>query len=1479
MIFSRLLGTAGLHTRRRFAPPSMQLVRGSGGIRFRSTLAALGLLAAALPIGTARAQAPIAILQSGDAVVTGFSGAPQPAQVTPGVDPGDQTFIDPNGPSVRIFNLQATGAPPQAQVLATPNPFTVTAGQVGQVFGVALDNANPPNIYVAATSAYGLPIVAQGQSGALVRVHQGGVGATFMAGLFGPDAQGGGPGSIWRIDGATGAVSLFANVALDGAPNNGPALGGLAFDPSSSTLFVADRQTGMIHRFNLSGQEVARYDHGVQGRQAAGLPAVAYDPSRAVSIASDQFSADKPETWGYAAPERRVFGLAVANGRLYYAIADQLQIWSVGINPDGSFGVDAHVELQVPPAAGPTEISKIVFDGKGNMLLAERAAPTGDYEMVSLAQAGIGRVLRYAPVPAAPGMPPGWQAVPDQYAIGFPGAMANSNGGIAIGYAYGANGRINRSACGGFLWSTGEDMRESQDANLAKLLAANGTPYLNGLQGNAIDLIAPANVPPMQTYFVDYNVQYDSPAIRGYMGDIAIPMACGQVAVPVMPPIVCPAGSWFNAGTNTCIVIPPACPVGRTTITGRCCPPGEQPQLNGSCRPPYIPHVPPPSRCGRDYVELPNGECCLRDQAAPGGACCPFGEYPGEDGACHYVPPYYECRPGEIYDRRLDRCIVPECPGDLRRNREGFCSCPLGTRFDYDSGRCVEQCPPGQTLSPFTNRCWIPPICRNGEALDAEGVCVPIRSCPPGQMPVGQRGACVPIMPPCPPGQVRNPAGYCSPIIQQPCPPGEIRNPAGFCLTISCPPGEVRNRAGACMPVIQTPCPPGQGRTPQGICVWRTECPGGQVHNPTTGACATQPVKPCPTGQVRTPQGACVWQHECPGGQIHNPTTGACVAAPACPAGQVRNPSGACVARPVQPCPPGQVRNQAGACVPTPVPPCPQGQTRNAAGVCVGRTPQPCPPGQIRNAAGACVPSTPVACPPGQTRNAAGACIPNASVACPPGQVRNAAGACVPGTPQPCPPGQVRNAAGACIPNATIACPPGQVRNAAGACVPSTPQPCPPGQVRNAAGACIPNASVACPPGQARNAAGVCVPSTPVACPPGQVRTPQGVCVWRSECPGGQVHNPATGACVTATQPSCPPGETRNASGACVKTGPAPCPPGETRNAAGACVRTGPAPCPPGETRNAAGACVRTGPAPCPPGETRNAAGACVRTGPAPCPPGETRNASGACVRTGPAPCPPGETRNASGACVRTGPAPCPPGETRNAAGACVRTGPAPCPPGETRNAAGACVRTGPAPCPPGETRNAAGACVRTGPAPCPPGETRNAAGACVRTGPAPCPPGETRNAAGACVRTGPAPCPPGETRNASGACVKTGPAPCPPGETRNASGACVRVGPAPCPPGETRNASGACVRPVSPPHPVTPPPHPVTPPHPATPPHTVVQPPKPVAPPPKPPPKPAPPPPKPVAPPPKPPPKPAPPPPKPPCPAGQHLVNGKCVK
>ena len=658
------------------------------------------LIALAAPdSGTARAQggpAP-AILIDGNAVVTGFSGTQPPLPFPPAM--ADQAGIDLDGPAARIMDLQAPGAPPQAQLLTAPKPFTVLAGQVGQVFAVALDGATPPNIYLAATSSYGLPIVAPGPGGALTRAKQGGPNASFMPGLFGPAAAGGGPGSIWRVDGVTGAVSLFANVSLDGVENSGPALGGLAYDPGSDTLFVADRETGMIHRFGLDGKERGRFDQGVQGRMAAGLPAVAYDPATRLDISNPQFRPDDPATWGYAPIERQIYGLAVRSGRLYYAVADGLQVWSVAISPDGTFGADPRREVQVSPWDGGSEISKITFDNPGRMLLAERPAPTGAYDFGALAKPGVGRVLRYRSVPAAGGGN-AWSPEPDEYAIGFADQMRNGNGGIAIGYGYSPNGRIDHAACSAFLWSTGEQLRKAMDPALMTRLAASGPAIVNGLQGNALALVRPANVPPLQSYFVDYDDQFSDDSARGHLGDVAIWRICGQALAPV--PLGVPFGLIGGGGGGGGF-----CRDGEIRLRdGQCC--DRRDVRDGRCG------------CPPDSIRLRDGQCCDPRDVRDGRCGCPPDEIRLRDGQC--------CDPRDVRDGRCG------CPPDSIRLRDGQCCDPRDVR----DGRCG--CPPDSIRLP------------NGQCCDRrdvrDGRCVPPPSCPPGQIS-------------CPPGETCATAAAC----------------------------------------------------------------------------------------------------------------------------------------------------------------------------------------------------------------------------------------------------------------------------------------------------------------------------------------------------------------------------------------------------------------------------------------------------------------------------------------------------------------------------------------------------------------------------------------------------------------------------------------------------------------------------------------------------------------------------------------------
>jgi hypothetical protein len=438
-------------------------------------------IAALLPAEGLRAQP----MQPGEAFVTRFSGATDGGQ--------GEGVIDPEGTVGSIIDVRAPGQPPQGQHwIDEPQRQPLKASEVGQIFGVALDGQNPPNIYVTATPAFGL--------------HRTGDNTQWMPGMWGP----GGPGAVYKLDARTGRPSVFAQLTLQGRQNTGASLGNIAYDRWNRQFFVSDLETGMIHRLRAAdGADVGVWDHGGQARanfldvesgKPASLPPIPFNPASRARIndcPSGSFS-NSPECWNIAASGRRVWGLGVSRDaktgtvRLYYSVAsspafgndawnalpdDQKRnsVWSVQLGPDGNFTGDVRREFLAPDffetaddiaRAGYSQpISDITFpacSNRGIMLVAERGGlrNLGLAEPNPFADPYEARLLRYEL--DHEGI---WRAV-GRYDVGFrerqpeegpPVMQSNCAGGAAFGYGYDSNKwTISRSQPDQFVWTTGD---------------------------------------------------------------------------------------------------------------------------------------------------------------------------------------------------------------------------------------------------------------------------------------------------------------------------------------------------------------------------------------------------------------------------------------------------------------------------------------------------------------------------------------------------------------------------------------------------------------------------------------------------------------------------------------------------------------------------------------------------------------------------------------------------------------------------------------------------------------------------------------------------------------------------------------------------------------------------------------------------------------------------------------------------------------
>ena len=429
-----------------------------------------------------------AIVNSGDAAVSGFSGT---------VIKDGKPFIDSDGISLKVFELKDR-EPAQAQLLNVPPKLEIPARDMGQVFGIALDNATPPNIYATTTAAYGLHIVTPDSNGDGIPepANNGQAGATFMDGQFGPN---GNAGSVWKIDGKSGAVTLFANLQGNVAGDGGAGLGNIVFDPSHYQLFVSDLDSGLIHQLDMNGNLLGTFDHGVDGRTIEGLTAVPDDGIQ-TDITNAAFDSGNSDTWGLTDIRRRVWGLAFFKNRLYYAVGDGPQIWSIGFNNNGGFAGDAKVEIKV--VLGGYPVSDILFTPRGQMILAQRGGMLGSSDFLQFHTPSNNQVLRYSR-----DVNDQWVQQAEEYAIGFPPDHKNASGGVAL-------------SCDDVLWSTGDNLRNDQ------ALANFGELVVHGLQGNELPLTRPRNVPPWASWFVDYDGLFGDDQKAGHVGDVEVFRDC-----------------------------------------------------------------------------------------------------------------------------------------------------------------------------------------------------------------------------------------------------------------------------------------------------------------------------------------------------------------------------------------------------------------------------------------------------------------------------------------------------------------------------------------------------------------------------------------------------------------------------------------------------------------------------------------------------------------------------------------------------------------------------------------------------------------------------------------------------------------------------------------------------------------------------------------------------------------------------------------
>src|SRR5437867_8521693 len=340
------------------------------------------------------------------------------------------------------------------------------AQNLGTVFGITLDTATPPNIYVAATSIY--------------------VANRFVPGV--------GPGGVFKIDGSTFAVSPFSMIPSVGSVS----LGDICYDKVNHQFFVSELDRGLIWRLDgTSGAPTSFYDHGVMGRQNA---------SPSLPTIPDNNMPDE-----LTVPGRRVFGLQIHDGRLFYAVWTNgfNEIWSVGVVFGGVTLVPPNgPKLEIPGTvltsptgaengcAFQTPVSDIAFSSEGDkMLLGERGICVCDLTDLRT-EAHESRVREFTFMSGTWTLTTDYRIGPDYTPRGQPFPHRNAAGGVDYD-------------CNGCIYATGDLLKDPQP------------PYIYGVQV----LCPPTCTNDDCSYLIDLNCDTTDTA-KTQIGDVEVYRCC-----------------------------------------------------------------------------------------------------------------------------------------------------------------------------------------------------------------------------------------------------------------------------------------------------------------------------------------------------------------------------------------------------------------------------------------------------------------------------------------------------------------------------------------------------------------------------------------------------------------------------------------------------------------------------------------------------------------------------------------------------------------------------------------------------------------------------------------------------------------------------------------------------------------------------------------------------------------------------------------